>query len=89
MVPQALVPVTFVAQAIDHVTVILVEPVTKEENCWVKLVTTLTVVGEMLSDTVVELLPQPRAPSASARASIGQNFQRLIPILPTYFKMSS
>src|ERR1035437_476386 len=43
---------------------------------------TLADTGLMVTVTDAELPPQPRAPSASARISIEQNFHRLIPTLP-------
>ena len=62
--------VTPVAQASVHVTVVLLEPDTDEENCSVVLVTTLEVVGEIVSVTVVAVLPpHPYVPSAMARVS--------------------
>jgi hypothetical protein len=70
IVPQVFA-VTPVAQARVHVTVVLLEPDTEEENCSVVLVTTLEVVGEIVSVTVVAALPpHPYVPSAIARVSI-------------------
>jgi hypothetical protein len=71
MVPQ--VPaVTPVAQVTVHVTTVSVLPVTRDENCWVKFVTTVAAEGEICSTTVDEEPPpppQPSAPSARARLS--------------------
>lgn len=70
MVPQA-GAVTPVAQAIVHVTVVLVDPVTEEENCKVVLVMTLEDAGEMFKTTDdVEPPPQPAAPITMARDTI-------------------
>ena len=84
MVPQA-GAVTPVAQVNVHVTVVLVLPVTLEENCWVVFVITLAVVVVIVSMTPeVVLLPQPATPSAIASVMIELNFQRFIPVLQTF-----
>jgi hypothetical protein len=89
MEPQVLA-VTPVAQASVHVTVVLLEPETVAVNCSVVLVTTLEVVGEIVSVTVVGLLPpHPNVPSAIARVSIEYNFHRLIPVLPAFLGIRS
>ena len=72
-----------VAQARVQATAVSELPVTSEANCSVVFVMTLAADGEIVNTTVeVVLLPQPRAPSASARIKIEQNFHRLIPGLP-------
>ena len=59
--------VTPVAQVMDQVTAVLLDPVTSAVNCWVRLVITLVAVGETVMETVDDLLePQPRAPSAAS-----------------------
>src|SRR5690242_20622473 len=92
MVPQlvTVAPVT-VAQVTFQVTVVFVLPVTKEEIGKVVFVMTLAFCGEITRETVdvVLLLPQPRAPSASMRINIEQNFHRLIPVLPKVLNIRS
>ena len=70
IVPQAPVA-TFVAQAIDQVTVRLLVPVTEGVNCNVVLVMTLADTGEMVNTTVdAALLPHPDVPTATANVKI-------------------
>lgn len=71
MVPQA-GAVTPVAQVSVHVTVVLLDPTTVEENCKVVLVMTLEEEGEMFKMTDdVEPPPHPNAAIAKARDTIG------------------
>src|SRR6266478_1661640 len=83
MVPQA-GAVTPVGQVTAQVAVWSLDPVTKTLNAWVVFVITLAVAGEiaMAMDVAVLLLPQPTAPSPSARVKIEQSFHRLMPVLP-------
>jgi hypothetical protein len=87
MLPQVFA-VTPVAQATVQVTEVLLFPVTVPVKGWVRLVITLAVVGEIVMETPVELLPpQPSAPSAAARVSIVENFHHLIPVLPRFLEV--
>lgn len=89
IVPQVLA-VTPVAQTTAQVTLVLLEPVTRAEKSWVRLVITLAAVGE--TEIVIDeelLLPQPKALSAVARVSIENHFHRLIPVLPRFFIVRS
>src|SRR5450631_215353 len=89
MVPQA-GAVTPVGQVTVQVTVVLLFPVTRLENCRVRFVITLACTGEIVSETVelAELPPQPSAPSAIARVSpIELIFHHLIPVLPSFAVM--
>jgi hypothetical protein len=85
MVPQA-GAVTPVGQVMVQVTVVLLFPVIRPENCCVRFVITLAVVGVIVIVTVVlELDPQPIVPSTIARVSpIEQSFHQLIPVLQTF-----